>query len=815
MRYICVHGHFYQPPRENPSLEAIELQDSAYPYHDWNERVCAECYAPNGSSRVLNEKGEIKEIINNYAHMSFNFGPTLLSWIEEKVPKVYQSILQADEESQQRFGGHGSAIAQGYNHMILPLANRRDKTTQVKWGIADFEHRFKRKPEGMWLPETAVNTETLEVLAENGILFTILAPRQAKRVRRGGSRKWVDISGSRIDPSRAYLVPLPSRKSINVFFYDGPISQGVAFEGLLDDGKRFADRLVSGFSDTRTWPQLVHIATDGESYGHHHHYGEMALSYALEDIENNKRAEITNYGQFLERYPPDHFAEIVDDSSWSCVHGVERWKTNCGCNSGGHPEWNQEWRAPLRASLDWLRDTLAGAFEQHGAPLLKNPWGARDAYIRVILDRSDESLAAFFGEHATHQLNDEERVRALKLLEMQRHALLMYTSCGWFFDELSGLETVQVMQYAGRALRLAEECCGFSLEAEFLNRLSAAKSNLPDHEDGARIYDKWVKPAYIDMHMLAGHYAISSLFENYEPQARIYCYRVSREDFNIEAEGKVRLATGSAHFDSTITRESDFYSFAVLHLGDPNLVAGVHAADAAKDEAEKAKLQDFFSRGDTTAIIRELDENFNKRTYSLKSLFKDEQRKITKQILDDSINSTAAAYRSIYQTNAPLMRFLHGLGIPIPRSLHLAAEIALNNQLREALEQPDPDSSSIQGFFREVADAQVQADVTTLEFAIRKRLEKEAEQFAEHPDDPDRTHRFKKLLDLAFALPFVVVLWEVQNISFAPLVRTIEKYSGANGNSDPAKKAFIAELFSLRDALKIQAAPVASSHATA
>jgi alpha-amylase/alpha-mannosidase (GH57 family) len=814
MRYICVHGHFYQPPRENPSLEAIELQDSAYPYHDWNDRVCAECYGPNGSSRILNEKGEISGIVNNYAHMSFNFGPTLLSWIEEKAPKVYESILQADRQSQQRFGGHGSAIAQGYNHMILPLANRRDKVTQVKWGIADFEHRFKRKPEGMWLPETAVNTETLEVLAENGIQFTILSPRQAKRVRRRGGRRSISVTGSRIDPSRAYQVQLPSRKNINVFFYDGPISHAVAFERLLDDGKRFADRLVSGFSNTRTWPQLVHVATDGESYGHHHRYGEMALSSALQHIDADESVELTNYGQFLERFPPDHFAEIIDDSSWSCVHGIERWRTNCGCNSGGHAGWNQEWRGPLRASLDWLRDALAIAFEQHGGPLLKNPWDARNAYIRVILDRSDESLASFFGEHATHPLNDEERVRALKLLEMQRHALLMYTSCGWFFDELSGIESVQVIHYAGRAVRLAEECGGGSFEGEFVKRLSAAKSNLPEHGDGAQIYEKWVKPAYIDMPMLAGHYAISSLFENYEAQAQIYCYHVDRNDFAIDAEGKKRLATGTARFSSNITRESDVFTFAALYLGDPNLLGGVRFANAVTVDAEKSTLRELFSHSDTTSIIRELYERFNKQTFSLKSLFKDEQRKITEQILAESIKSTTAVYRSIYQTNAPLIRFLHALRIPIPPSLYSAAQIALNNKLEEALERTDPDANSIQGFLREVADTQVQIDTTTLEFVMRKRLEREAVVFAQHPDVPENVHRFKKLLDLALGLPFPVVLWEVQNISYTPLVQTLEKYGESNGDDDPAKIMFLSELASLRDALKIRGAG-ASSHATA
>ena len=373
MRNICVHGHFYQPPRENPSLEAIELQDSAYPYHDWNERITAECYAPNATSRILDTEQRITQMVNNYAHISFNFGPTLLSWIEPNAPKTYQALLEADKSSQEKFSGHGSALAQAYNHMILPLANTRDKVTQVKWGIADFKHRFGRAPEGMWLPETAVNTETLEALAANGIKFIILAPRQANRIRKRGTRTWHDVSGERIDPSRAYLVNLPSRKTISVFFYDGHISQGVAFERLLDNGQRFADRLMSGFSDARDWPQLVSIATDGESYGHHHRFGEMALSYALHHIETNKLAELTNYAQFLERHPPDHFVEIVENSSWSCIHGIERWRTNCGCNSGGHAGWTQEWRETLRTALDWLRDQLIPLYEGKAALLLKNP----------------------------------------------------------------------------------------------------------------------------------------------------------------------------------------------------------------------------------------------------------------------------------------------------------------------------------------------------------------------------------------------------------------------------------------------------------
>ncbi|MGH9357560.1 MAG: DUF3536 domain-containing protein, partial [Terriglobia bacterium] len=378
MGYICIHGHFYQPPRENPWLEAIELQESAHPYHDWNERVNAECYARNAASRFLDEEGRIVRIVSNYSSMSFNFGPTLLRWIEEQHPGLYHLILAADEESRQRFSSHGSALAQAYNHVIMPLANERDQYTQAWWGIRDFEHRFRRKPEGMWLPETAVNLATLETLAALGIKFTILSPQQARRVRKIGGHSWKDVTGGRIDPTMVYLLRLPSGKKINLFFYDGPIAKAVAFEGLLDNGEEFAQRLLGAFSEeTRPWPELVHIATDGETYGHHHRYGEMALSYALDYIESRKLAEITNYGEYLERHPPTHVVEITENTSWSCIHGVERWRSNCGCNSGGRPGWNQEWRGPLREALNWLRENLAPRFEAKASSFLKDPWAAR------------------------------------------------------------------------------------------------------------------------------------------------------------------------------------------------------------------------------------------------------------------------------------------------------------------------------------------------------------------------------------------------------------------------------------------------------
>ena len=340
-RYICIHGHFYQPPRENAWLESIEVQDSAYPYHDWNERITAECYAPNTASRILDGEGYITKLVNNYSKISFNFGPTLLSWLKDNHSDIYQAILEADRLSQENFSGHGSAMAQAYNHMIMPLANRRDKYTQVVWGIADFGHRFGRKPEGMWLPETAVDLETLDIMAEEGIKFTVLAPTQASRVRRIGADDWEDVSDASIDPTMAYRLNLPSGREIALFFYDGPISRNIAFEDTLDSGEKFAYRLTDAFSEERDWPQLVHIATDGETYGHHHRFGDMALAFALEYIEANNLAAITNYGEYLEKNPCTYEVEIFENTSWSCTHGVERWRSDCGDNSGGNPNWNQ------------------------------------------------------------------------------------------------------------------------------------------------------------------------------------------------------------------------------------------------------------------------------------------------------------------------------------------------------------------------------------------------------------------------------------------------------------------------------------------
>jgi len=779
MGYVCIHGHFYQPPRENPWLEAIELQDSAYPYHDWNERVTAECYQPNAAARIMDGNGRILKILSNYPKMSFDFGPTLLSWMKARAPKVYQAILDADKASLENYPGHGSAVAQAYNHMIMPLANRRDKVTQVAWGIKDFEHRFGRKPEGMWLPETAVDVECLEILAEKNIRFTVLAPRQAKRESKIGGRQWKDVSGERIDPSMAYLCRLPSGKSIVLFFYDGPISKAIAFEHLLASGDQFVDRLMSGFAEeVRSWPELVHIAVDGETFGHHHKMGEMTLAFALDKIDTKELAKVTNYAEFLELHPPIHRVEIFENTSWSCVHGVERWRSNCGCNSGGYPGWNQEWRAPLRAAFDWLRDALAPLYEEKGKQLLKDPWAARDSYIDVVLNRSSENIDRFFHDHAARELGPDDRVTVLKLLEIQRNAMLMYTSCGWFFDELSGIETVQCIQYAGRVVDLAKQLFKDNIETPFLEKLAQAKSNLPDYGDGAQIYHKCVEPVIIDLPKVAAHYAIASIFEPSQELNRIYCYDVDREDYAVHERDKTKLAIGRVRVSSIVTQETATLSLAALHLGNQEVRVAVR--EASEDEPYQATVKELveaFCNTTATEMARRFDETFGKNIRSLRSLFKDEQRKILDVILTPLMTEAESTYDQFYGRNADLMRFLVDLQIPVPKTAQVSAAFALNHRLRNEFVSHEPNLQRVKPILEEAKALHVELDVATLEFAFRRRLEQMAETLS---TDPGSLTRFKTAVELARALPFSVNLWQVQNAFYEQLRSQNHKSNGSD-----------------------------------
>jgi alpha-amylase/alpha-mannosidase (GH57 family) len=677
-KYVCIHGHFYQPPRENAWLEVIEVQDSAHPYHDWNERITAECYEPNATSRILDEARIIKNIVNNYARISFNFGPTLLSWMEMYAPETYEAILEADKLSLSNFGGHGSAVAQVYNHMIMPLANARDKETQVLWGIRDFEYRFKRKPEGMWLAETAVDTETLEVLAENDITFTILAPRQAKAVRKIGETEWKQVHDRTVNTNKAYQCNLPSGKSIVVFFYEGDISQGIAFNGLLNDGKRFADRLLGTFNKDDKTPQLVHVATDGETYGHHHKHGEMALAFCLDYIEKGEQATLTNYAQFLELCPPQDEAQIVEDSSWSCVHGVERWRENCGCNSG-KPGWHQLWRKPLRAALDWLRNSVEEIFETEAGKVVYHPWKARNEYINIVLKRSDENIKDFLSNHA---LPDASANRILRIMEMQRHAMLMYTSCGWFFDEISGIETTQVMQYACRVIQLANQIGNVDLEEEFIRRLEEAPSNSAIYKNGAIVYKNVVIPSRTNLQRVGMHYAVASIFEE-EPEAlTIFNYSTSNDFFLKKEAGEQKLVLGITKVKSIVTRSEKKFAFAVIYLGKHNIIGNISLDMQADDFASmQFRMVKSFEEGRLGDVIGLMQVYFGPEKYTIWQLFQDEKRKILDMISQESMNELEQSLRKSYNRDYPLINALVNNNIPIPVTYKTTFEYVLNADL--------------------------------------------------------------------------------------------------------------------------------------
>jgi alpha-amylase/alpha-mannosidase (GH57 family) len=812
-RFICIHGHFYQPPRENPWLETVELQDSAYPYHDWNERITAECYAANGAARILDGGDHIVQIINNYARISFDCGPTLLSWMAEKAPEVYGAILQADRESQRLFSGHGSAMAQAYHHMILPLANRRDKYTQIAWGIQDFRHRFGRAPAGMWLPETAVDLESLDIMAELGIRFTVLSPHQASRVRPIGGRHWRDVSGGRIDPTMPYIQRLPSGRRMNLFFYDGPISRAVAFEGLLSNGEHFAQRLLSGFSDARTWPsQLVHIATDGETFGHHHRHGDMGLAYALRYIEANTLARLTNYGEFLDKHRPTHLVEIIETTSWSCAHGVERWRGDCGCYSGRHPGWQQGWRAPLRETLDWLRDTLAPPFEERARQCLKDPWAARNDYVDVILDRAPATIGRFMMKHAVTPGDAEARIVVLKLMELQRHAMLMYTSCGWFFDELSGIETVQVMQYAGRALQLAQDLFGDAIETNFLDRLERAKSNIPAHRDGRQIYQTFVKPQMVDWEKVAAHYAVSSIFEAYPQRTSLFCYTAEREDYRSFEAGRAKLVIGGVKLTSEITHESAALSFGVLHFGDHNVNGGVRHFQGADAYGEMAEaMSAAFATADLPEVIRLLDKHFGESTYSLKSLFRDEQRKVLDRLLAAPLAEAEATYRQIYERHLPLMYFLSDLSVPLtdlrvplPKAFQMAATFILNLDLRRAFEADELHLDRVHVLLDAVHRWGIELDMAGLGYTLQRTLEGLIERLAVHPHELSLLAALEGATRLVCSLPFELKLWKLQNVFYDLLQRVYPDVLDKADQGDTEAQTWVDHFVALGNTLLIK-----------
>lgn len=684
--FLTIHGHFYQPPRENPWLEAIELQDSALPFHDWNERINKECYNPNSISKIVDNRNRILDVVNNYEHMSFNFGPTLLSWMEHFAPLTYERIIKADIESVSEHSGHGNAMAQVYNHIIMPLANENDKQTQIKWGIRDFEYRFGRKPEGMWLAETAVDDETLKFLEENGIKFTVLSPYQALKFRQEGDKDWQDVSWGNIDPARSYRYYIKSApgKFIDLFFYDGAISRSVAFDELLKDGNKFIKRLKEGISDCRDYPQLINIATDGESYGHHTKFGDMALSYVLKIRAKDEGFKITNYAEYLDKYRSNCEVDIKQASSWSCFHGVGRWKEDCGCSTGGHPGWNQKWRKPLRDALDYLRDELIVVFENEGQKYFDNVWNVRNKYINVILDRNEMNVKKFQQENFKPDLTDDDKVRAMELLEIQRQAMLMYTSCGWFFSEISGIETVQIMKYAARAMQLAARFTSKNLEEKFLEILSQAKSNIPEFGTGKDIFERFVKPSIITVKQIATLWALSSLYQDFEDEENVYCYTITRKAYKKVQKNSSTFIVGHIEIQSKITLQKSNVMFALMQYagGDFHCTIKEYSDDAEFNRI-KNDLIKIYTMNTLTEIIRALDEYFGKEYFTLKDIFIEERRKILQILLKGKLEKFSQTYQEMYDEGKGSIYHLQGLGLSIPDEFKISAEYALSHKFND------------------------------------------------------------------------------------------------------------------------------------
>lgn len=763
-KYICIHGHFYQPPRENAWLEVIEVQDSAHPYHDWNERISSECYAPNAASRIL-EHGIIKDIINNYSKISFNFGPTLLSWMEQYDTETYEAILEADKESIKNFSGHGSAVAQVYNHIIMPLANRSDKETQIIWGIRDFEHRFGRKPEGMWLSESAVDTESLELLAEQDIKFTILAPRQAKAFRRIGEEGWHAVSDKGIDTRRPYVCNLPSGKSIALYFYDGDIAQGVAFNGLLNDGQKFAQSLLKSFDHKPEEPQLVHIATDGETYGHHHKHGDMALAFCLDFIDEHKHANITNYAEFLSKVTPTMEVQVHENSSWSCVHGVERWRNDCGCNTGGKAGWNQQWRKPLREALDWLRDRLNEVYEREASEVLKDSQEARNEYIKVILRRNDDTVRKFLKDHC-QKVTDPSRV--LRLMEMQRNAMLMYTSCGWFFDEVSGIETIQILQYACRAIQLVSQMVGTELEEEFIKRLEAAPSNVPSLENAGNVYRRFVMPSKTNLARVGMHYAVSSLFEEDPENAPIFNYTTANEFFIRKEAGEQKLALGITRVKSNVTRSEKRFTFAVLYMGKHNMIGNI-SLDMADDDFASMQMRiiNAFEEGRLGDVIGLMQTYFGPEKYTLWQLFKDEKRKVLDMITYQSMKELEDSLRRVYNRDYPLVNALVNNDVPIPKAYTTTFEYILNADLLNCFQTEKINIKALERVMDELMKWELKIeDPGKVSRLAGESIFKELKRINAERSNIKRIERLNRVFPLLKQFKLDPILYQSQNLYF-------------------------------------------------
>ncbi len=469
-RYVIIHGHFYQPPRESPWTGLISPEPGAAPFPNWNEKILSECYIANGRAHVMD--GRVVHIRNNYTTLNFDFGPTLASWLERHGAHAYRAIRHGDQLSAAARGGHGNAIAQSYSHSILPLLRPRDRALQIAWGIEDFAARFKRRPEGMWLPECAADHDTLRDAAAAGIKFVILAPEQGRFRGAGAERRGAGPFIWRADAL-----------SLAVFRFDRDLSRMVSFDHGLADGGGLANSIAEAAA--RVEPGgVVMMATDGETFGHHKRHGDAELARAIAALELRDDVRLTNCAEYLALHPEGMGSfEIDAPSSWSCPHGVERWRAACGCRFD--QATRQEWRGPLREAMDFVNNHCLVVYDRFAPPLAANAAAALSESIRLAIDPDPALHEEFFAHHRVS--SEPNRQSLLRLFEMERAAQAALTSCAWFFDDFGGPEGRVVLRWAARAVELAAE---FSLgvEPELLERLRQIRSIRREIGDAATLY---------------------------------------------------------------------------------------------------------------------------------------------------------------------------------------------------------------------------------------------------------------------------------------------------------------------------------------
>ncbi|MEA3284374.1 MAG: DUF3536 domain-containing protein [Synergistota bacterium] len=744
-RYVCIHGHFYQPPRENPWTGVVERQETASPWHDWNERISDQCYGPCGAARLLDEEGLISSTRNCYGSISFNVGPTLLGWLEDRRPWIYRSMLEADRIGAERFEGHGPAIAQVYGHAILPLASERDRRTQVVWGISDFVRRFRRRPEGMWLPEAAVDTESLEVLAGEGIKFALLAPHQVLRL----------ASDAPIDISKPYICRLPSGEKISLFFYDGELAREMAFGAALEDGRRLARRLSDRCPD-RNGPALEHVAVDGETFGHHHRFGEMALAACLDELDRLPDVDLTVYGRFLEICPPESEVEIVERSSWSCVHGVERWRSDCGCSDGGHPQWHQRWRAPMRGALESLQREADELFKERGSSIFSDPWAVRDRSERLYSKLSPLDRVAFLRDEAGRELSSEEESLGFSLLEMERCSMLMFSSCGWFFDDICRIEAIQVLRYAAKVLDLAERLGKPGLRKPFMDALEKAPSNVPELGDGSRIFSFFVEPASMDLPRVAAHVALYRLFDLDPGETEFPLMSVKDGTVcRCSSDGEERFF-GQLTVRSELTgRSMELLTLAVWWGGRRVLCGALPITEGADPEVLLERVRLASNRDDRSV----LGSIFGHRLYSLRHLFRDSRDRVVDEIKSRCEKGLAIAVRDVVLRDENLLLLDGGESVP----LRSAAKIFVDYRLNRELSRDRPSYGDLIDLLGRSRRWGVQLDRERLEKAIRSRMVFLAMELERNSVDTDVVLKdMSGLLDLMDRADVKVDLWPFQ-----------------------------------------------------